>query len=594
MFYIDKKQRRWRDNTKDIALMHIGPALIVFLAFFGLTIWSIIEANDNVRSRRDQVLSQDIQQTKTDIKERIRIYEDVLRAGVGLFGASDNVTRNEWKQFINIFELPKRYPGIQAVGYIEKINNEDLQSHVESAHSEGLTDYIVRPAGYRPVYYVVTYIDPATSENNKVLGFDLYSENQRQKAMDLARDTGKVTLSDKLSIIQDDPVYKKPGFLMFLPIYKRDTSPENIEQRRSENTGYIYAAFRTKDLLDKLQISQDRHFGFQLYDGVISSATQLYESPSFKKINASDERKPNIQQLTVNNQKWILVSKVDDSVVSSIERSRPVNVLWGGILFSIFVSGFIYLLLLNRARVLAHKDQLEIQEAKDELLALASHQLRTPATGVKQYVGLLREGYAGKLNKKQKKYIDKAYASNERQLSTINEMLFVAHADAGTIKLTSRRLNLSSIVRDICDEQSIDAKKNNQQLTSILPKKSIYIYADRIYVRMAIENIVNNALKYTPHGGKINVKLSRKKEFVQLVVEDNGVGVSKKNYPLLFQKFSRIPNELTGKVSGSGIGLYLAKNIIEAHGGKITFKSQENVGSSCIVKLPINTKNKIL
>lgn len=591
MFYIEKKQRRWSDNRKDFAIMHIGPALIVFLAFFGLTAWSFFEATNNIHTKRSQALSQNIQQTKIDIKEKLRTYEDILRASVGLFSASDSVTRSEWKQFIDIFEIPSRYPGVQAIGYAEKVNLKDLQSHVDRLRSDGVAGYHLYPSGERSVYYSIRYIEPATIDNKKAIGFDLYSEVRRQKAMDLARDSGKVALSDMLTIVQDNPSRQNPGFIMVAPLYERNKNPENSNERRDQNKGFIYAPFRAKDFLDKLQISQDKHFGFQLYDGVISQKTKLYESVSFKKIKTPDDEQNSTQEMTVNNQKWIIVGKVDAVVVSQLERSRPTNVLWGGMLFSIFVAGFIYLLLLNRARILAQKDEREIQDAKDELLALASHQLRTPATGVKQYVGLLREGYAGALSKEQKKFIEKAYASNERQLSTINEMLVVAHADAGTIELTFKKFNISLLVKDVCDEQTINAKKNNHKFVIKIPKKSIYLNADKRYVRMAIENIISNAIKYTPKRGVITIELSKKKDEVQLSIADTGVGVSKKNHPLLFQKFSRIPNELTNKVSGSGIGLYLAKKIVEAHYGRILFESKQKEGSVCTIILPINKQH---
>jgi signal transduction histidine kinase len=200
---------------------------------------------------------------------------------------------------------------------------------------------------------------------------------------------------------------------------------------------------------------------------------------------------------------------------------------------------------------------------------------------------MLREGYAGKLSKEQVRYLDKAYASNERQLSTINEMLFVARADAGNIELIRERFDLTSLIRDTLEEQSNAIKERRQVLVMKIPEQKLFIYADARYVRMAIENVLSNATKYTPEKGTITVTLKHNKQDAQLIIKDTGVGVSKKDYELLFQKFARIPNELTNKVTGSGIGLYLARKVVEAHNGSISFTSEVGKGSTCTIKLPI-------
>jgi signal transduction histidine kinase len=212
-------------------------------------------------------------------------------------------------------------------------------------------------------------------------------------------------------------------------------------------------------------------------------------------------------------------------------------------------------------------EQAEVQSAKDELLALASHQLRTPATGVKQYIGLLREGYAGELSEEQRTYLDKAYASNERQLGTINEMLVVAKADTGHLELTKEAVDVNQMMRDIVEESDTHIKSRDHNFKLYLTESPVYCFADRAYLRMALENIASNANKYTPDGGTITVTVLRKKTNVHIVVRDTGVGVSKKDFPMLFEKFARIPNELTRKVGGSGIGLYLAKKIVDEHRG---------------------------
>ncbi len=587
MFYIEKHRHRRR---KDLTLIHIGPTLIVFIAFFGLSIWSALDARHTIQETRAQITTRHVEQTQATIQERLTRYEDILRAGAGFFGGSDNVTRDEWKHFIDTFELSKRYPGILAAGYIPVVESADLASFTERVRSQDLPDYTIYPVEERATYAPVLYIEPMNAANQKAIGYDMLSESIRKQTMESARDSGQATITDALILTQDS-TSPQPGLLMYMPLYDHVGIPSAISERRSQLTGYMYAPFRVREFFNKIDESKNDQFGFEIKD-LSNPNVALYQSPSFSKLSKSPSPESISNVFQINNHKWSITGVVDPNVISAQERTRPASVFWGGLLFSTFVAGFIYLLLLNRTRMLTHREDREINEVKDELLALASHQLRTPATGVKQYIGMLREGYAGKLNKEQMKYLDKAYASNERQLSTINEMLFVARADAGNIELIRERFDLTSLLRDIIDEQSGAINERRQLLSVNLPKQKLYIYADTRYVRMAIENVLSNATKYTPEEGSISLTLDHDKHNARLVISDTGVGVSKKDYDLLFQKFARIPNELTNKVTGSGIGLYLAQKVVEAHHGTIHFSSDIGVGSTCTIKLPLR-KHKV-
>src|SRR5690606_7292189 len=214
------------------------------------------------------------------------------------------------------------------------------------------------------------------------------------------------------------------------------------------------------------------------------------------------------------------------------------------------------------------------------------HQLRTPATSVKQYLGMVLEGFAGKLNSQQSTLLDKAYESNERQLHIINEILYVAKIDAQGIVLTPRQLNINKLLRELTQELSVSAKKSNQKIRLVMPKKQVYIEADEHSLRMAIENLISNALKYAEEGSTTTVKLTTNSDEVQIAVKDKGIGIDPQDMPLLFQRFSRIPNELSRQTTGSGIGLYLSQQLVKLHNGDITVDSAKNKGTTFIITLP--------
>lgn len=244
---------------------------------------------------------------------------------------------------------------------------------------------------------------------------------------------------------------------------------------------------------------------------------------------------------------------------------------------------------LERKTALLQKQQEELMalnRAKDEFVSLSSHQLRTPATGVKQYVGMLLEGYAGDITAQQRKLLKIAYASNERQLRIIDDLLRVAQVDAGKVHLTKSRCNISRLLSDIIAEQAAAFRRRGQELVFKKPDKPMDVHADAHLMRMVLENVIDNAGKYSHHGKTVEITLRGSPSRIIIAVKDEGVGISVKQQKELFQKFSRLKNPLSISVGGTGLGLYWAKKVVDLHGGTITAESRLNKGSMFTIKIP--------
>jgi PAS domain S-box-containing protein len=231
------------------------------------------------------------------------------------------------------------------------------------------------------------------------------------------------------------------------------------------------------------------------------------------------------------------------------------------------------------------KNLLELNAAKDEFIRLASHQLRTPATGVKMYIGMLIDGYAGKPTDSQMRMLDHAYKSNDRQLHIIDDLLKVATVDAGKVLLNKELCNLEILVSDIIEELQHTVANRHQHIIFINPHQDVSADVDRRYIRMVIENIIDNASKYSPDGTTITINITQK-TFKEITIIDQGVGIAKKDQSALFGKFNRIHNAMSVSAAGTGLGLYWAKEIISLHGGTITVTSKLHHGSTFTIKLP--------
>lgn len=229
----------------------------------------------------------------------------------------------------------------------------------------------------------------------------------------------------------------------------------------------------------------------------------------------------------------------------------------------------------------------ELGRMRDEFISIASHQLRTPATAVKNFIGLLRDGYAGKLTKEQESLIEMAYESNEQQLEIVNNLLYVARTDSEKVKLKFEKNDFVDLVRLAVAEQEGSIGSRHQHLRVDLPDEKIVINMDKQFIRMLVENLLTNASKYTPNKGKIALTVtSDTPTTVTVRVTDSGVGIAPEDMSKLFQKFSRIENELSTERGGSGIGLYLVKRIVDLHHGKVNIKSALGEGTTFTVVLP--------
>lgn len=586
MFYIEK---RIKFSKREVTFTHIIPVVVVFLAFGAVTIWNWSDLRRSVEKKQTDTLIKNTDDTAQSLRREISAYIDVIDASAGLFEASDYVNHKEWKRFVGIFNLPERYPGINNIGYTKIIPADQLASYRKFVKKEEGINLKVRPGSNEPAYAPVVYAEPAGRLSRASTGYDMYANPNLREAMGEATDGGRAVITRQLSGDSDAVFAGSPQIIIFAPIFNKNSATATENQRRKNIQGYIYADISGAGILSELNDSANRSFAFSIREVSDSASPPLYKSPDFDSIISRSDGKLTTRRLTtVNNRVFIVDGAASVDIVPLRERRRPVAALWLGLLFSIFLAVFVYTILLSRTKALADNEEKEIKTAKDELLALASHQLRTPATGVKQYIGMLREGYGGKMTKQQQKFLDKAYASNERQLNTINDMLFVARADTGDIKFNFKRTDVRALLKDVIEEQAGNIRQNHQKLVKKLPPKAVHINADKAYLRMAIENILSNSTKYTKAGGTITVRLKKAKTNVRISIEDTGVGVKEKYRYLLFRKFSRIPNELSNNVTGSGLGLYLVKKVTVAHRGRIEFKSADEKGSNCTIILPLD------
>jgi signal transduction histidine kinase len=243
------------------------------------------------------------------------------------------------------------------------------------------------------------------------------------------------------------------------------------------------------------------------------------------------------------------------------------------------------------ARRLLEEQNQRLREAdrmKDEFVALISHDLRTPLTSIMGYLELALENQ--ELPETERRYLEVVERNSERLMHLVNDLLFVARLEAGEMDIHFDELDLATVVRHAVEEAGPRARAKEIVLeseTDSVPNVS----ADRRRMFQLLDNLVGNAIRFTPAGGKVAVRLSRRAEFARLEVEDSGIGIAPEDQEHLFERFFRAENTRDGHVAGTGLGLYIAHAIVEAHDGRIDVSSTLGVGTCFCVELPLAGDN---
>lgn len=571
-----------RLNLKYDIVAPITATILVLIS--GTLISFLIAENQVTRNQETKATFLRGQQNLVadEITQRISAYEQTLISGASLFSITGDVSRQQWSRYIKGLNVDERFPGTDGLGFIERVPADRLDSFEERLQQEGFSGYSVYPDTRMPEYYPIAYIEPLSESNQQILGFNHYSSPGPKRTMEIARDSGKLALSPPL-ITQSES--QQPIVVAYYPVYSSANS-QDTNSRRQNLHGYTFVLLRIDDFGSRIneRIASDGDYGLRITDVSDDTGGVLYTSSVFTSLEESDNAAVIERELPVLGRTWNIALALDDKRFSESQVS-PFLVFSLGMVVNAIGAALLFMLMIHRQARIAVAHEKEIQQAKDDLLALASHQLRTPATGVKQYVGMVLGGYAGKISDEQRVMLEKADESNERQLEIINQLLYVAKADAGQLKVDPSKFDIVQVAKDVVNEQQEDAKAKKVKL-SIRSKRAINVKADERHIRMIIENLVSNAVKYSYEAGKVEVYFSNWSDRVAVHVSDRGVGISENEMSQLFKKFSRIENKLTKRVGGSGIGLFLSQQLAQANGGDIQVESEPEKGSTFTLNLP--------
>ncbi|MGE5610394.1 MAG: CHASE domain-containing protein [Bacillota bacterium] len=574
------------------------------------------QINQHMEQARFQVAVQDAQDK---INARIETYVSVLRATCGLFAGSETVSRDEFHAYVEQLRLSAQYPGIQGIGFTQRVLPSEKDAFIAEMNREGVTrlegdrvePFGIWPGTPRKEYHAIVYLEPLDRRNHTAIGYDMFTEPTRARAMALARDTGAAAMSGKVRLVQEIDSDVQAGFLIYLPVYRGGTVPASVKERREKLVGFVYSPFRAGDLLKGiLGHGPHSNIEYAIYDGqAVEEESLLYCSNPEVMHQEPGQARSTTRVIQSNDSTWkdrpwtavFTTSPEFDSLSgSTLERSVPIA--------GCLISGVLFFLTRTQARALAERqraaeERLKLlsreQEArheaeranrlKDEFLATVSHELRTPLNAILGWTQLLGSGNVdASLIREGLEAIDR---NSKAQSQLIEDLLDVSRIIAGRLRLRIEKTDLAGVIESAIDTVRHAAEAKEIELVKELDRSVDPIMGDSVRLQQVTWNLLSNAIKFTPRGGRVEVRLQRAGDCdVELIVRDSGQGIPAEFLPYVFDRFSQADTSSTRRHGGLGLGLAITRHLVELHGGTIeAYSDGVGKGAMFTVRLPIHS-----
>ncbi len=313
----------------------------LFLAIMlSLSVVISLFVRDMYTERAEQRFDEHITDKTSHIVDRLGRYKIILEGGVGLFMASEHVSRAQWQTYVENSRIETLYPGVQGMGFSKVIRPAELAYHIRSIQAEGFPDYTVWPEGNRDEYTTIIYLEPFDADNQRAFGYDMFSAPVRRDAMAQARDTGNVSLSGRVTLVQENDQAMRAGFLIYAPVYLHDAPLDSPQERRAAIHGYVYAPFRMDVLMDGIFPKIDRKIDFEIYDGPDIAPAALTFASDILPGSTDERRRPMLsttRTLDLHGRQWTLAIRTSPFFEAEVDFSIPKIVFGSGVIFSLLI-----------------------------------------------------------------------------------------------------------------------------------------------------------------------------------------------------------------------------------------------------------------
>lgn len=344
--------------------------MIAWIGFFialGITFLLWLNARNNAMDDVKTRFERSNIETIYKINNRMETYANTLQSGTALLNTVEKMNRQKWNIYFSSLEIEQHYPGFQGIGFSKVIAHNQLSEHIAQMRRDGLSDYGIQPFGKRAEYHSIIYLEPLNERNKRAIGYDMFTDPIRQSAMIRARDTGEVTLSGKVTLVQENETNIQAGFLMYVPFYDTQAASLTQAERNKYLQGFVYAPFRAHDLMSEILANQDPNIAVKLYDGIsVNEENLLYKSDNFTKDKPLFTATIPIEMY---GRTWTVVFQSQPSFNATIDSEHYRLIILAGLPISLLLllTGLSFSQTVERAKIIARKMTFEITALNNEL-----------------------------------------------------------------------------------------------------------------------------------------------------------------------------------------------------------------------------------
>ena len=556
-----------------------------------------------------------LRETVSHVEQHISGHEQMLRGVQGLFATTDIKDQSNFREYIDSLQLDANFSAIRAIGVIELISEAHKKGQVAAMRRLGSTTYAIKPAGQRKIYTPIIPLEHSAGSKFTLSGLDQWTDPVRRSAMEKARDSGVPAISGMVQLAVDNEAVVQPGFIMYLPIYARGRRHDSETARRSHLIGWVFAEFNMHNLMASLYGEKLPGLALAVYDDVEPSASKLlYSSVSGAVPHGPSTIFAN-EYFVVAGRSWMLSMSTLENFDARFGRNAKLLIVIAGASLSLILALLAWLLANGRERALRlattmtgelHRQIDEYQvvqtllkqanstaesansrikkqsEIQGRFLDMVSHEYRTPLAIIRANVDImeLKEQQSGHGVSKSLNNIQHAI---DRLVDVFEATQRRKDLDMVNVKLVFETIDIEQLIKGtLVSATAFWGDRfvflNNQSL-------ECNVSADRRLLRTVLLNLLDNAAKYSPPDIPVTLHVGIKGDLLEIVVHNNTFAPLPADSEVLFQEFSRGSN--SAGTGGTGQGLYLARGIVEQHGGSLILTIHEHGDVVALLRLPL-------
>jgi signal transduction histidine kinase len=599
-------------------------AFIAFLAFalsLGLTLYAYQNARSDFERLGALAFENEAQRTLSLLRERLAVYENLVFAAKGFVEGSQRIERAEWATFAASMDLKEKYPGVSALGYLERVPAREKASFLEEMRREGFPGLQIHPAGEREEYWAVKFVEPLAGFE-AAIGFDAASDPERRLALERAAGSGEAAITRRIELVSSNT--DRTGFAIYVPFFSRDPALLTEEERRASLRGFVSGVFKSKNVFEGIFERRGLHplVRFEVFTEGALSARNLIYSEGERSWVLDPAYRPKFftkKVLRVADRPWRIYFAAKEAMTAVPLSQRPVFFLFVGTAASFLIALLVFFSLTLAVRTrkpsavtteLTHEREerlrrdleearqreeavrkmneeleLRVMERTAELEAFSysvSHDLRSPLIAINGFTSALLEDYGARLDEEARTYLGKVAANSKNMGALIDDLL--AFSRLGRQAMTfGDRIDMGALAREVFDElcRSLSGRDIEFRVKA-LP----VIKGDRSMMRQVWQNLLSNAVKYTRDKPKavIEVGSYAKDGENAFYVKDNGAGFDMEYRHKLFQVFQRLHSR--DRFEGTGVGLAIVQRVLSRHGGHVWAEGKEGEGATFYFAVP--------